>query len=134
MLTSPPTAGVYHQSGKYRLDGRPRLFSYHAGQGVAPTLVYPVPSPDKNWLISKIIHSIRDYYPLWQVRRHDILYPRSKPIYLAIARLPINGLPVSIINLAGLSAFTFEAAQSTSLCAGCRPHHLGHRVGGRDIR
>ncbi len=38
-----------------------------ATQGIAPTLVYPVPSPDKYWLISKIIHSIRDYYPLWQV-------------------------------------------------------------------
>jgi hypothetical protein len=33
-------------------------------QGVAPTLLYPVPS---HGLISKIIRSVRDYYPLWQV-------------------------------------------------------------------
>ena len=40
----------------------------HHLQGIAPTLVYPVPSPERYWLLSKIIKSIRDYYPLWQVR------------------------------------------------------------------
>lgn len=33
-------------------------------QGIAPTLLFPVPS---HGLLSKIIHSTRDYYPLWQV-------------------------------------------------------------------
>lgn len=42
-------------------------------QGVAPTLVYPVPSPERYWLLSKIIRSIRDYYPLWQVRRRHCM-------------------------------------------------------------
>lgn len=37
-------------------------------QGVAPTLLYPVPSPERYPFLSKIIHSVRDYYPLWQVR------------------------------------------------------------------
>ncbi|KAF8635649.1 hypothetical protein AX15_000282 [Amanita polypyramis BW_CC] len=44
------------------------LFEYTINQGVAPTLLYPVPSSDKYPLLSKIIHSTRDYYPLWQVR------------------------------------------------------------------
>jgi battenin len=37
-------------------------------QGIAPTLVYPVPSPMTQPFLSHIITSIRDYYPLWQVR------------------------------------------------------------------
>src|ERR1700691_693603 len=36
-------------------------------QGIAPTLLYPVPSPEEHPIVSKIIHSIRDYYPLCQV-------------------------------------------------------------------
>ncbi|KIJ16386.1 hypothetical protein PAXINDRAFT_113476 [Paxillus involutus ATCC 200175] len=42
-------------------------FEYTINQGIAPTLLYPVPSPERYGLISKIIHSIRDYYPLWQL-------------------------------------------------------------------
>ncbi|KAL0946243.1 hypothetical protein HGRIS_012500 [Hohenbuehelia grisea] len=45
---------------------------YTINQGIAPTLLYPVPSPQKYWLLSKIIHSIRDYYPLWQVSGYPI--------------------------------------------------------------
>jgi battenin len=36
-------------------------------QGIAPTLLYPVPSAEEHAFLSKIIHSVRDYYPLWQV-------------------------------------------------------------------
>jgi hypothetical protein len=36
-------------------------------QGISPTLLYPVPTREESWLLSKIIHSVRDYYPLWQV-------------------------------------------------------------------
>ncbi|KAJ8082239.1 battenin CLN3 protein [Marasmius tenuissimus] len=43
------------------------LFEYTINQGIAPTLLYPVPPAEKYWLLSKIIHSVRDYYPLWQV-------------------------------------------------------------------
>lgn len=37
-------------------------------KGIAPTLIYPVPSGDSHPILGNIIHSIRDYYPLWQVR------------------------------------------------------------------
>jgi len=43
-------------------------FEYTINQGVAPTLVYPVPTLDTSPVFGHIIHSIRDYYPLWQVR------------------------------------------------------------------
>ena len=45
-------------------------FEYTINQGIAPTLVYPPPSPTQHPIPSKIIHTIRDYYPLWQVRIH----------------------------------------------------------------
>ncbi|KAH9994961.1 CLN3 protein-domain-containing protein [Russula compacta] len=44
------------------------LFEYTINQGVAPTLVYPVPTLESSPIFGHIIHSIRDYYPLWQVR------------------------------------------------------------------
>ena len=43
-------------------------FEYTINQGVAPTLVYPVSTPETSPVFGRIIHSIRDYYPLWQVR------------------------------------------------------------------
>ncbi|KAF8516039.1 batten's disease protein Cln3 [Gautieria morchelliformis] len=43
------------------------LLEYTINQGIAPTLVYPVPSPMTQPFLSHIITSIRDYYPLWQV-------------------------------------------------------------------
>ncbi|KAF5365226.1 hypothetical protein D9758_005426 [Tetrapyrgos nigripes] len=43
------------------------LFEYTINQGIAPTLLYPVPSPESSPILSKVIHSIRDYYPLWQL-------------------------------------------------------------------
>ena len=36
-------------------------------QGIAPTLLYPVPNAKDHSVLSKFIHTIRDYYPLWQV-------------------------------------------------------------------
>jgi battenin len=43
-------------------------FEYTINQGVAPTLVYPIPTLETSPVFGHIIHSIRDYYPLWQVR------------------------------------------------------------------
>jgi battenin len=45
-----------------------RRLTPHLKQGIAPTLIYPVPTAENSWLLSRFIHSIRDYYPLWQVR------------------------------------------------------------------
>lgn len=59
-------AGIHYQSGQSCRQSAVQCA--HSLQGVAPTLLYPVPSSDRYWLLSKIIHSIRDYYPLWQVR------------------------------------------------------------------
>ena len=42
-------------------------FEYTINQGVAPTLIYPIPTLESSPVLGHIIHSIRDYYPLWQV-------------------------------------------------------------------
>jgi battenin len=74
-------------------------------QGVAPTLLYPVPS---HGLISKIIRSVRDYYPLWQVcmiiNRDPETHSDNDPF---IARL----LPApAIIQFVILLLLIFESA------------------------
>ena len=42
-------------------------FEYTINQGVAPTLIYPIPTLESSPVFGRIIYSIRDYYPLWQV-------------------------------------------------------------------
>ncbi|KAJ3746407.1 batten's disease protein Cln3 [Lentinula detonsa] len=81
------------------------LFEYTINQGVAPTLLYPVPSPDKYWLLSKIIHSIRDYYPLWQLVYQTTVFFSRASISIGIPALPPNLLPLPSV-LQGLSITT----------------------------
>ncbi|KAI0703054.1 batten's disease protein Cln3 [Cytidiella melzeri] len=68
-------------------------FEYTINQGIAPTLVYPVPSPDNYWLLSKIIKSIRDYYPLWQLVYQTTVFFSRSSISLGILPLPARLLP-----------------------------------------
>ncbi|KAI0342458.1 batten's disease protein Cln3 [Trametopsis cervina] len=65
---------------------------YTINQGVAPTLVYPVPSPDGYWFLSKIIKSIRDYYPLWQLVYQTTVFFSRSSISLGIPPLPAKFL------------------------------------------
>ncbi|THV05698.1 batten's disease protein Cln3 [Dendrothele bispora CBS 962.96] len=73
------------------------LFEYTINQGIAPTLLYPVPSPDNNWLLSKIIHSIRDYYPLWQLVYQTTVFFSRSSISLGVPPLPTSFLPLPSI-------------------------------------
>jgi len=63
-------------------------FEYTINQGVAPTLLYPVPSPERDGFLSKIIHSIRDYYPLWQLVYQSTVFVSRSTISLGIPPLP----------------------------------------------
>ncbi|TFK97215.1 batten's disease protein Cln3 [Pterulicium gracile] len=63
-------------------------FEYIINQGIAPTLVYEVPSPDKYPVISKIIHSIRDYYPFWQLTYQSFVFLSRSSITLGLPPLP----------------------------------------------
>ncbi|KAI0791520.1 batten's disease protein Cln3 [Irpex lacteus] len=65
---------------------------YTINQGIAPTLVYPVPSPDRYWLLSKIIKSIRDYYPLWQLVYQTTVFLSRSSISFGLPPLPAKFL------------------------------------------
>ncbi|KAI9458512.1 batten's disease protein Cln3, partial [Boletus coccyginus] len=70
-------------------------FEYTINQGVAPTLLYPVPF---NGLLSKIIHSIRDYYPLWQLVYQSTVFISRSSISLGIPPLPEKLLPLPAVT------------------------------------
>jgi battenin len=103
---------------------------YYFSQGIAPTLLYPVPSPEEHSFLSKIIHSVRDYYPLWQVRSFLFHFTTAHPlmpivqlvyqttvflsrssISIGIPPLPTRLLPLPAILQAGiLLILMFESA------------------------
>lgn len=59
---------------------------YTINQGVAPTLLFTVPDSKQHKLLSMIIHSLRDYYPLYQlVYQAFVFISRS---YTSILPLP----------------------------------------------
>ncbi|KIJ63587.1 hypothetical protein HYDPIDRAFT_40996 [Hydnomerulius pinastri MD-312] len=79
--------------------------------GVAPTLLYPVPSPERYSLISKIIHSIRDYYPLWQLVYQSTVFVSRSTISLGLPPLPAKLLSApAIVQFAILVTLAFESA------------------------
>jgi battenin len=71
-----------------QLDFTLSQFEYTINQGIAPTLVYDVPSPAQYPVISKIIHSIRDYYPFWQLVYQFSVFLSRSSITLGLPPLP----------------------------------------------
>ncbi|KXN84016.1 Protein BTN1 [Leucoagaricus sp. SymC.cos] len=87
------------------------LFEYTINQGIAPTLLYPVPSPDEHWLLSKIIHSVRDYYPFWQLVYQATVFLSRSSISLGFPALPAKLLPLpAIVQVIILFLLTIESA------------------------
>ncbi|TBU30307.1 batten's disease protein Cln3 [Dichomitus squalens] len=87
------------------------LFEYTINQGIAPTLVYPVPGPDKHWLMSKIIKCIRDYYPLWQLVYQTSVFLSRSSITLGLPALPGRLLSApAIVQGFILTTLAFESA------------------------
>jgi hypothetical protein len=96
----------------------------HGAQGIAPTLVYPVPSPSQYWLLSKIIKSIRDYYPLWQVRTLPSLISMTADDHICSYSVGLsdNGLCVAFVNLPRYPAAAYEAVTAAGICPGFHTH------------
>ncbi|KAF9224848.1 batten's disease protein Cln3 [Gyrodon lividus] len=123
LLGQPPKVPVFlSPQDKWRLV-KPMLFKYMLplfcvytfeytiNQGVAPTLLYPVPSPERYGLISKIIHSIRDYYPLWQLVYQSTVFISRSSISLGLAPLPAKLLSMpAIVQFVILIVLAFESA------------------------
>ncbi|KAI0049514.1 batten's disease protein Cln3 [Auriscalpium vulgare] len=87
------------------------LFEYTINQGIAPTLLYPVPSPDKYPLLSHVIHSIRDYYPLWQLVYQSTVFLSRSSISLGLPPLPARLIYLpAVIQGCILATLAYEAA------------------------
>ncbi|KAJ7614625.1 batten's disease protein Cln3 [Mycena polygramma] len=78
------------------------MFEYTINQGIAPTLLYPVPSQEQHPFLSKIIHSVRDYYPLWQLVYQTTVFLSRSSISIGIPPLPARLLPLPAILQAGI--------------------------------
>lgn len=59
---------------------------YTINQGVAPTLLFHVPSWEEHPLLSLLIHSLRDYYPLYQLTYQTFVFLSRS--YTSLLRLP----------------------------------------------
>ncbi|KAI0059950.1 batten's disease protein Cln3 [Artomyces pyxidatus] len=87
------------------------LFEYTINQGIAPTLLYPVPSPESYPLLSHIIHSVRDYYPLWQLVYQLTVFLSRSSISLGLPPLPYRLLySPAILQACILLALAYESA------------------------
>lgn len=76
------------------------LLEYTINQGISPTLLYPVPSPEEHWLLSKIIHSVRDYYPFWQLVYQATVFLSRSSISLGLPALPTRLLFIPALTQA----------------------------------
>ncbi|KAI0786984.1 batten's disease protein Cln3 [Abortiporus biennis] len=87
------------------------LLEYTINQGIAPTLLYPVPSPTEHWFLSLIIHSIRDYYPLWQLVYQATVFLSRSSISFGLPPLPTRLLPLpAVVQSIILTMLVLESA------------------------
>ncbi|KAG8974866.1 battenin CLN3 protein [Tulasnella sp. 425] len=61
---------------------------YTINQGIAPTLLYPVPDPSTHPVLRLFIKSVRDYYPLWQLVYQTFVFFSRSSISLGLPALP----------------------------------------------
>ncbi|SCV72400.1 BQ2448_3937 [Microbotryum intermedium] len=84
------------------------LAEYTINSGIAPTLIYEIPEPSTAPLLSLLIHSLRDYYPLWQlVYQFWVFVSRSSLSILHLPPLPIALLPIPTLFQLVLLTLTF---------------------------
>lgn len=62
------------------------FFEYTINQGVAPTLLYPLPTHDNHPLLSLIIKELKDYYPFYQLTYQTFVFLSRSSV--SIFRLP----------------------------------------------
>ncbi|KAH9848813.1 batten's disease protein Cln3 [Lenzites betulinus] len=86
-------------------------FEYTINQGISPTLVYPVPTRETHWIMSLLIHSMRDYYPLWQLVYQSTVFLSRSSISLGLPPLPGRLLPLpAIVQGVILCTLAYESA------------------------
>lgn len=63
-----------------------QISRYTINQGVAPTLLYPLPTSSNHPLLSLIIKQLKDYYPLYQLTYQTFVFLSRSSI--SIFRFP----------------------------------------------
>ncbi|KAI0305535.1 CLN3 protein-domain-containing protein [Multifurca ochricompacta] len=90
---------------------KPMLPRYMAPLCVAPTLIYPVPAPESSPIFGHIIHSIRDYYPLWQLVYQSTVFLSRSSLSLGLPALPMRAISIpSVIQGILLITLSSESA------------------------
>ncbi|POY70414.1 hypothetical protein BMF94_6589 [Rhodotorula taiwanensis] len=90
------------------------LAEYTINSGVAPTLLYKVPTKQSAPVLALVIKNLRDYYPLWQLLYQTFVFiSRSSLSILHLPPLPLALLPLpTILQVVILAITTCEAATS----------------------
>ncbi|WVW79495.1 hypothetical protein I302_101464 [Kwoniella bestiolae CBS 10118] len=80
---------------------------YVINSGVAPTLVFPLPT---SGLWSKLFKSPRDYYPFWALTYQTFVFLSRSSLSLSLPPIPLRFLPLpSIIQFLVLSSLYLQA-------------------------
>lgn len=78
---------------------------YTINQGIAPTLIYPLPTRSSHPLLSHIIHKLTDYYPLYQlVYQTFVFLSRSSISIFKLPAIPRHLLWLPAVLQTGLLA------------------------------
>ncbi|GAA6039616.1 hypothetical protein JCM8097_002216 [Rhodosporidiobolus ruineniae] len=90
------------------------LAEYTINSGVAPTLLYEVPTRESAPVLHLVIKSLRDYYPLWQLLYQTFVFiSRSSLSILHLPPLPLRLLPLpTLLQLLILALTLLEASTS----------------------
>ncbi|QRW25904.1 batten disease protein CLN3 [Rhizoctonia solani] len=95
-------------------------FEYTINQGISPTLVYPVPDVKEHPVLGRIVKTLRDYYPLWQLIYQAFVFLSRSSISLGLPALPTALLPLPAVIQAVIMG-TLALESSTGFLSGGQP-------------
>ncbi|KAF8688529.1 Batten's disease protein Cln3, partial [Rhizoctonia solani] len=95
-------------------------FEYTINQGISPTLVYPVPGVKEHPVLGRIVKTLRDYYPLWQLIYQAFVFLSRSSISLGLPALPTALLPLPAVIQAVIMG-TLALESSTGFLSGGQP-------------
>ncbi|GAA6001776.1 amino acid transporter YHC3 [Rhodotorula paludigena] len=99
------------------------LAEYTINSGIAPTLLYKVPTREGAPILHLVIQSLRDYYPLWALLYQTFVFvSRSSLSILRLPPLPLALLPLPTLLQLGI-LFLTALESRTSFLVGLAGEH-----------
>ncbi|KAF8752177.1 Batten's disease protein Cln3 [Rhizoctonia solani] len=102
-------------------------FEYTINQGISPTLVYPVPDVKEHPVLGRIVKTLRDYYPLWQLIYQAFVFLSRSSISLGLPALPTALLPLPAVIQAVIMG-TLALESSTGFLSGGQTRNDNTRI------